>query len=113
MSIVTPHRPEIDASDYEERQVFDIPAILLYVTLPRAEIKIWHRGGHENQGNFPDGVTQSVQYGNFVTTWASYFSNQHGMNVERTAQIFEDLVKHRVSEAPILKANDELFSVCF
>jgi hypothetical protein len=53
-------------------------------------------------------VKQTVQYGNGVKTWASYFTNQHFVPIERTTQIFEDLVGHRISEAMVLKACSEL-----
>ncbi len=98
----------VKAWTYEERQVFDIPAIHIEVTAHRAEIKICLKCGHENQGQFPKSVNNTVQYGNGVNAWASYFTNQHFIPIERTAQIFEDLVNHRVSEATILKATNEL-----
>jgi transposase len=43
-----------------------------------------------------------------VNTWASYFPNQHYVSVERTTEIFADLVQHRVSEATVLKASAHL-----
>jgi transposase len=49
-----------------------------------------------------------VQYGPAVSTWASYFTNQHHVPVERTTEIFADLVQHRVSEATVLKASEQL-----
>jgi transposase len=53
-------------------------------------------------------VEQTVQYGNGVKTWATYFTNQHFIPTERTTQIFEDLVGHRISEATVLKTCSEL-----
>lgn len=101
----------IEASGYEERQVFDIPVIRIEVTAHRGEVKICPRCGAENKGKFPVGVTHAVQYGATVKTWAAYFTNQHHIPVERTAQIFDDLVHQPVSEATVLKASEEL-SVC-
>ena len=49
-----------------------------------------------------------MQYGNGVKTWASSFYNPHLIPLERAAPIFEDLVNHRVSEATLLKAREEL-----
>ena len=43
-----------------------------------------------------------------MQTWASYFTNHHHIPVERTTEIFADLVQHRVSEATVLKASEEL-----
>ena len=99
---------DIESVGYEERQVFDIPAIRIEVTAHRGEIKVCAECGHASKGNFPESVRQAVQYGPVVQTWASYFNNQHHIPVERTAEIFEDLVHHRVSEATVLKASEQL-----
>jgi transposase len=92
---------------YEERQVFDMPAIRIEVTAHRAEIKVCPACGKANKGTFPASGTQAVQYGPAVSTWASYFTNQHHVPVERTTEIFADLVPHRVSEATVLKASEQ------
>lgn len=93
---------------YEERQVFEIPAIRIEVTAHRAEIKVCPACGRASKGSFPQSVSQAVQYGPGVNTWASYFTNQHHIPVERTTEIFEDLVQHQVSEATVLKASEHL-----
>ena len=99
---------EIVAVGYEERQVFEIPAIRIEVTAHRAEIKVCPACGRASKGTFPASVTQAVQYGPVVKTWASYFTNQHHIAVERTTEIFADLVQHRVSEATVLTASEQL-----
>ena len=99
---------EVEATAQEERQVFDMPAIRIEVTAHRAEIKICPGCGAENRGVFPAGVTGRVQYGTGVKTWAAYFQSQHFVPVERTAQIFEDLLNHRLSEATLIQAGQEL-----
>jgi transposase len=98
----------VEVTAHEERQVFDLPAMRIEVTAHRAEIKICPECGAENRGQFPAGVTGPVQYGPGVKTWAAYFPGEHFVPVERTAQIFEDLIHHRLSEATILKAGQEL-----
>jgi transposase len=98
----------IEAVGYEERQVFDLPAIRIEVTAHRAEIKVCLACGHRSKGPFPDAVTQAVQYGPVVQTWASYFTNHHHIPVERTTEIFADLVQHQMSEATVLKASEDL-----
>ncbi len=99
---------EVEVTEYEERQVFDLPAMRIEVTAHRAEIKICPDCGAQNRGQFPEGVTQAVQYGSGVKTWAAYFPNQHYVSVERTSQIFEDLVGHKISEATVLKSAETL-----
>jgi transposase len=98
---------EVAVTTHEERQVFDIPAIRIEVTAHRAEVKTCPGCGAENRGVFPVGVTGWVQYGPGVKTWATYFQTQHFVPVERTAQIIEDLVGHRVAEATLMKAQRE------
>ncbi len=53
-------------------------------------------------------MTQPTQYGNGIKTWASYFSAQHFIPTARTADIFEDLLGHRTSEATVLNASHQL-----
>jgi transposase len=95
-------------SDHEERQVFDIPAIRIEITAHRAEIKVCPLCGETNKASFPDPVTQATQYGNGIKTWMSYFSVQHFIPTARTAQIVEDLVGHRLSEATVLNSCHQL-----
>jgi transposase len=97
----------INPVGYEERQVFDIPAIRIEVTAHRADITICPTCGTQTKGTFPCGVTQAVQYGPEVKTWAAYFSNQHHLPVERTAQIFDDLVHQPSGDATVLKASED------
>jgi transposase len=59
-------------------------------------------------GTFPATVAQAVPYGPMVYTWASYFTTQHYVPVERTTEILADLVQHRVSEATVLKASEDV-----
>jgi len=99
---------DIEAVGYEERQVFDLPVIRIEVTAHRAAIKVCPVCGHRSKGSFPEAVTQAVQYGPTVQTWASYFTNHHHIPVERTTEIFADLVQHRMSEATVLQASEAL-----
>ena len=99
---------DIEAVGYEERQVFDLPAIRIEVTAHRAEIKVCPACGHRSKGTFPHAMTQAVQYGPTVQTWAAYFTNHHHIPVERTTEIFADLVHHQMSEATVLKASEDL-----
>jgi transposase len=99
---------DVTASFMEERQVFDIPAMKIVITAHQATVKICPECQTENKGEFPEDVSQSVQYGNGVKTAASYFNNEHFIPVARTAQIFQDLYGQAPSEATILKASKQL-----
>jgi transposase len=88
--------------------VFDLPAIRIAVTAHRAEIKVCPSCGKPSKGSFPDAVTHAVHYGPTVQTWAAYFTNYHHIPVERTTEIFADLVQHQLSEATVLKASEHL-----
>ena len=95
---------DVEKSQVEERQVFDIPAMKIVVTAHQASIKICPQCQTENKGDFPEQVSQPVQYGDGVKTVATYFNTGHFIPVERTQQIFKDLFGHAPSEAFILKA---------
>jgi transposase len=97
----------VAVTTHEERPVFEIPAIRIEVTAHRAEVKTCPGCGRENRGLFPGGVSGPVPYGLGVKTWATYFQTQHFVPVERTAQILEDLVSHRVAETTLMKAQRE------
>ncbi len=80
----------------------------LVVTAHRADLKICPHCGRTPTGVFPTGVTQAVQYGREVQTWAVSCTNPHHLPVERTTQIFADLVHQPISEATVLKAAEDL-----
>jgi transposase len=98
----------VEVVGYEERQVFDMPAMRIAVTAHRAQIKVCPACGRAHKGPFPAAVTQAVQYGPTVNTWASYLTNQHHIPVERTTEICADWVQHRGSAATVLKASEQL-----
>ena len=98
----------IEVRGYEERQVFDRPAIRIAGTAHRAEIKVCPACGKLSKGTFPAAVTHAVHYGPTVHTWAPSCTHDHPIPVERTTEICADLVQHRMSEATVLKASEHL-----
>ncbi len=91
----------------EKRQVFDLPPINIEITEHQAEIKICPKCGFENRGEFPEKVKSPAQYGTKIKTLASYLTNYHFIPLKRTAEIFRDIFGHSISEATIIKANQE------
>lgn len=91
----------------EKRQVFDIPAIRIEVSEHQVLRKVCPFCGTTNTAEFPPEVTQPTQYGSNVKSHAAYFSNYHHIPLKRSADMFEDVFRHRVSEAVILDASCE------
>ena len=98
----------VEVRGEEERQGFELPAIRIAVTAHRAEITVCPACGTSSQGAFPDAVTHAVHEGPTVQTWASYCTNHHPMPVERTTEIFADVVQPQRSAATVLKASEHL-----
>jgi transposase len=99
---------EVAVAGYEERQVYDIPALRIEITAHRALQKVCPVCGSLNRGNFPAGVSSPAQYGDGVKALGSYLTCQHYLPLERTTQIIEDLFQHRISEAVVLGATNQL-----
>jgi transposase len=95
---------EATAQGYEKRQVFDVPPVRMQVTEHQAEIKEYPQCHQKTVGEFPNGVTQPVQYGTGLKAQLVYLNQYHFVPLERTAEIVEALYGHHVSEASIVEA---------
>lgn len=92
-------------TEYECRQVFDLPAVRMVVTEHRSEMKACPHCHTLSKAIFPQGVSQPVQYGENVQQWAVYFTQYQLLPYHRTAGIFSDLFGHALSPSFLVANN--------
>jgi len=99
----------LEDKDYERRQTFDIPPVRLYSTEDRAEIKLCSKCGHINTADFPEDVTQSVQYGLRLRAFAVYLHDYQLIPYDRSCELLSDVYGCEISPATLIRAENECF----
>ncbi len=99
---------DVKPEEHEKRQVFDIPRIKIEVTEHQCEVKICPHCGEKNQADFPETITQPVQYGPEIKAQAVYLNMYQLIPLERTAETLEAFYEHRLSEASLIAASQEV-----
>jgi transposase len=99
---------EVAASRVEKRQVFDLPPLKVEVTQHQAEVKRCPQCGEESKANFPDGVTQPVQYGPEIQALAVYLNQYQMIPLDRVSETFADVFGHRLAEGTVVEASQEV-----
>lgn len=98
-----------EAKDYEIRQTFDIPPVTLHSIEHRAEIKPCPKCGHINKAEFPDDVTQPVQYGPRLRAFAVYLHDYQLIPYDRSCELLSDVYGCEISPATLIRAENECF----
>ncbi len=97
------------AESVEKRQVFDLPPLKLEVTEHRSEQKTCQTCGAVNKADFPDEVTQPVQYGPGVKSLATYMNQYQMVPYDRVEEFFKDVFGQPVAEGTIFTANQDCY----
>jgi transposase len=98
---------QISAEGIEKRQVFDLPSARIEVTEHQAEIKRCLRCGTYTKADFPDGISQPVQYGPKFKAQMVYWNQYQMIPLERVCEMTEDLYGHRPSEGTLVRICQE------
>ena len=94
----------IPVRGYERRQVFDLPEIKLKVVEHRAHSKECPYCHQLNKGEFPSGVSNTVQYGDRLKALGVYLIEYQLLPYERTREFFEDVFGASLSEGSLYEA---------
>jgi transposase len=86
--------------DTAKRQVFNLPEIKVDVTEHQVQT-IMCTCGKVHTAEFPEGINAPVQYGSGLRALATYFIVQQLLPVQRTQQIFKDILGIDLSPATL------------
>ena len=100
---------EVEATQIEGRQVFDLPEKRLEVTEHQVPVKVCPDCQTVNRGAFPEGVDQAVQYGARIRSLAVYLSQYQLIPFARVTEVLEDVIGASFSPGTLLNALSETY----
>ena len=110
---INPDKCEVmDLSNVEgtqTRQVVEIPVIKTKVTEYRVFKKVCPDCKREYEEEFPETVTQPVQYGENIQALMAYLTNYQLLPLERATEILSDIIGQKVSEGTLVNVNNKLY----
>lgn len=86
-----------ESSDYDARQIIDLPVITMKVTEHRRLKKNCTHCGKQNKGIFPENLVQKAQYGTNLKSLCVYLQNYQMLPYARCQELIYDLTGHRLS----------------
>lgn len=96
---VTPERVII-------RQVIDIPDVKVKVIEHRAEVKKCPKCRRKNTGKFPDGITNTIQYGEKVKAVSVYLTHYQLIPYKRGSELISDMFGISLSQGTMVNFNN-------
>jgi transposase len=91
----------------EKRQEFELPEIRLLVIEHQAEVKSCPHCGHENQAEFPAGITQPTQYGSDFKALLVYLNQKQFLAQERVVEFCSDVLNQPLGDGTVVEASNQ------
>ena len=88
----------------EKRQEYELPEIRLLVIEHQAEVKSCPHCGHENQAEFPAGITQPTQYGPAFKALLVYLNHKQFLPQERVLEFCWDVLNQPLGNGTVVEA---------
>ena len=92
------------------RQVVEIPVIKVTVTEYKAHELVCPICKKVHKTEFPETVTQPIQYGENIQALMAYLTNYQLIPLERAAEIISDIIGQNVSEGTLVNVNNRLYN---
>ena len=84
----------------------DIPETKVKVTEHRSEVKKCPKCRRINTGKFPEGITNTVQYGDKVKAVSVYLNQYQLVPFKRGAELISDMFNISLSQGEIVNFNN-------